>query len=467
MAGKHVFCEKPLALDAESLGRVLAAAEKAQGILTVGFNRRFAPMLIEAKAALDPRSGPLVMLYRINAGQVPADNWIQRAEGGGRILGEVCHFIDALTFLAGALPVEVHAIAARNRTGSASILLRFADGSAGTIVYSPLGDPSVPKEYIEVFADGRAVQLEDFTRCAYRGAEKPGKAKQLKIRDSMPWYGLFLRRFGAPAQRRFRLPSWLQFRRRRSPSRRACAQGRRCKLVRGGKIGMLRLRSCAGPFIAGSWELRLKNKGQKSMPSIAFSWNGLPQYAARQVRYALDSLGEDCAVIGSKPVVPVKGMEQALRRPIHWIDADKPASWAELGLDVPQFFFQSGWAYPGFSALGAEVKRQGGWVIGVSDANWRRDFRQLVLGALAFRLKYGRYFDAMLVPGRQGQRLMRWFGVPNSRIRCGMYGADPAIFSGGPDLDQPAAGFFIHRPVYPTQGGDRLGPCLPALRRAP
>ena len=170
------------------------------------------------------------------------------------------------------------------------------------------------------------------------------------------------------------------------------------------------------------------------MPSIAFSWNGLPQYAARQVRYALDSLGEDCAVIGSKPAVPVKGMEQALRRPIHWIDADKPASWAELGLDVPQFFFQSGWAYPGFSALGAEVKRQGGWVIGVSDANWRRDFRQLVLGALAFRLKYGRYFDAMLVPGRQGQRLMRWFGVPNSRIRCGMYGADPAIFSGGPDL---------------------------------
>ena len=177
MAGKHVFCEKPLALDAESLGRVLAAAEKAQGILTVGFNRRFAPMLIEAKAALDPRSGPLVMLYRINAGQVPADNWLQRAEGGGRILGEVCHFIDALTFLAGALPVEVHAIAARNRTGSASILLRFADGSAGTIVYSPLGDPSVPKEYIEVFGDGRAVQLEDFTRLRI---SRGGKTRQSK-----------------------------------------------------------------------------------------------------------------------------------------------------------------------------------------------------------------------------------------------------------------------------------------------
>jgi glycosyltransferase involved in cell wall biosynthesis len=170
------------------------------------------------------------------------------------------------------------------------------------------------------------------------------------------------------------------------------------------------------------------------MPPVAFSWNGLPQYAARLLRGALDTIGGDCAIIGSRPQVPVEGMEQALRHPIHWVDADKPVRWRDLGLDVPHIYFQSGWAYPAFSALGAEVKQQGGRVIGMSDANWRGDFRQIALGAAAFRLKYRSHFDAMLVPGKQGRRLMRWFGLPQARIRCGMYGADPAIFGGGPPL---------------------------------
>jgi len=163
-AGKNVFCEKPLAVDAAGLEAVMIAAESSSGVLTVGFNRRFAPLLVKAKAALEPRSGPLVMLYRINAGSVPADNWIQREEGGGRIIGEVCHFVDALMFLAGALPVEVQAVAASGHADAVSALIRFADGSTGTIIYSSLGDPSVPKEYIEVFAAGRVVQLDDFRR---------------------------------------------------------------------------------------------------------------------------------------------------------------------------------------------------------------------------------------------------------------------------------------------------------------
>jgi predicted dehydrogenase/threonine dehydrogenase-like Zn-dependent dehydrogenase len=163
-AGKHVFCEKPLALDSEGLSNVIAATKNAPGILTVGFNRRFAQLMIKAKAALDPRSGPLVMLYRINAGTVPADNWIQQEEGGGRIVGEVCHFVDALTFLAGSLPIEVHAIAARDHSDAVSVLIRFADGSTGTILYSSLGDSSVPKEYVEVFAAGRVIQLDDFRK---------------------------------------------------------------------------------------------------------------------------------------------------------------------------------------------------------------------------------------------------------------------------------------------------------------
>ena len=104
------------------------------------------------------------MLYRVNAGSVPADSWIQRDEGGGRIVGEVCHFVDALTFLCGASPVEVQAVAAKDHADAVSVLIRFEDGSTGTIIYSSLGDAGVAKEYIEVFAAGRAVQLEDFVR---------------------------------------------------------------------------------------------------------------------------------------------------------------------------------------------------------------------------------------------------------------------------------------------------------------
>ena len=162
---------------------------------------------------------------------------------------------------------------------------------------------------------------------------------------------------------------------------------------------------------------------------IAFSWNGLPQYAARLLKHAIKNLGYQAVVIGSRPTVPIEGMEQALGQPVHWIDADSPVSWRDLGMDPPRIFFQSGWAYPGFKQLGREVKSAGGIVIGLSDANWRRDFRQLVLGALAFRLIHRRNFDGMIVPGAQGRKLMRYFGVPDNRIETGMYGADDDLFT--------------------------------------
>lgn len=163
-AGKNVFVEKPLALTLEELDRVVEAAETAPGLLAVGFNRRFAPMVEGAKDALAKVPGPKVMLYRVNAGDISSDSWIYHAEQGGRIVGEVCHFVDTLCHLSGSLPVEVKALAARDHPDAATALLRFADGSTGTIVYSPLGDPSVPKEYIEVFGRGIVVQLSDFTR---------------------------------------------------------------------------------------------------------------------------------------------------------------------------------------------------------------------------------------------------------------------------------------------------------------
>jgi glycosyltransferase involved in cell wall biosynthesis len=142
--------------------------------------------------------------------------------------------------------------------------------------------------------------------------------------------------------------------------------------------------------------------------------------------------------------VPVTGMEEALGQPIKWVDPQRTTSWRDLELEVPRVFFQSGWASPAFSALGSEVRRHGGAVIAMSDANWRRDFRQLVLGACAFRLKYRSHFSAMLVPGVEGQRLMRWFGLPPGRVRCGMYGADPGIFGEGAPLhERPKTFLFI------------------------
>lgn len=200
-ADKHVFCEKPLAMDKEGLAEAMAAAEGAFGVLTVGFNRRFAPLLIKAKEALEPRSGPLVMLYRINAGAIPGDSWIQREEGGGRIVGEICHFVDTLTFLSGSLPFEAYAIAARDHGDAVSAVIRFVDGSTGTIVYSSLGDPGLPKEYIEVLAAGCAVQLDDFRRLTVTRGNKSATTKGAQDKGQAALVAAFLKasRAEAPA----------------------------------------------------------------------------------------------------------------------------------------------------------------------------------------------------------------------------------------------------------------------------
>jgi glycosyltransferase involved in cell wall biosynthesis len=162
------------------------------------------------------------------------------------------------------------------------------------------------------------------------------------------------------------------------------------------------------------------------------------------MRRAIAALDQPCAVVGSRPSVPVDGMESALGQKILWLDANKPISWSDLQLRAPKVYFQSGWRYPAFAALGDQVKRAGGRVVGLSDANWRGDMRQLMLGASAFRLSYRRRFDAMMVPGRQGARLMRWFGVAASRIRQGMYGADPVLYGDPPPLaSRPKTFLFV------------------------
>jgi predicted dehydrogenase/threonine dehydrogenase-like Zn-dependent dehydrogenase len=171
-AGKNVFCEKPLCLTEEELAAIVRAREKVAGAavpaLMVGFNRRFSPMARRIRSFFEA-SGPLAMHYRINAGSLPADHWINDPEiGGGRIRGEVCHFVDLLSFFCGAHPAEVQARPLRGpgQRDEASVLihLRFEDGSEGTIHYLVNGDRSFSKERVEVFGGGAAAVLEDFRR---------------------------------------------------------------------------------------------------------------------------------------------------------------------------------------------------------------------------------------------------------------------------------------------------------------
>lgn len=177
---------------------------------------------------------------------------------------------------------------------------------------------------------------------------------------------------------------------------------------------------------------------------IAFSWDGLAQYSAKLIKSGVDRLNEPCVVVASKPFVPIQGMENILKQPVHWINSYKSITWDQLGLRVPTIYIQAGWNYPAFSSLGYEVKAVGGKVIGLSDANWRHDFRQLVLGPIAFRLLHRRYFDAMLVPGRQGQKLLQYFGMPKERISQGLYAADSAVFTPGQTLhSRPKEFLFV------------------------
>ena len=166
---RHVFVEKPLALDDEQLDQVVEAAQQSRGALMVGFNRRFSPAARSAKEFFKGRRSPLSILYRVNAGHIAADHWVQNAaEGGGRIIGEACHFIDLMQFLTDSPPVSVFAEAvAANRSNitnhdSVFITLRFADGSNGCVAYLSEGDKTLAKERIEIFGGGKAFVIDDF-----------------------------------------------------------------------------------------------------------------------------------------------------------------------------------------------------------------------------------------------------------------------------------------------------------------
>jgi predicted dehydrogenase len=170
-SGKHVFVEKPLCLTLDELTEVESAYAGAldrgmQPLLMVGFNRRFAPQVTKTKALLADMKTPKSFVMTVNAGAIPAEHWTQDpAIGGGRVIGEACHFVDLLRFLAGS-PIVSH-----TRTGmqgfsgdTCTLQLSFADGSIGTLHYFANGSRAFPKERLEVFAAGRILQLDNFKR---------------------------------------------------------------------------------------------------------------------------------------------------------------------------------------------------------------------------------------------------------------------------------------------------------------
>ena len=186
LAGRDVFLEKPAAVDEEQLEELARAVHHSSARLMVGFNRRFAPLARQLKEAFAGRRTGLVMAARINAGRIAPGSWITDAdEGGGRVVGEACHFIDLLSYWAGAGPsrVSAHAIGAGggwDRADNLVLALTFADGSVGTITYCAMGDPSVGKERYEVFCEGRVGVIDDWRRLDMTSGGKTKTTRALK-----------------------------------------------------------------------------------------------------------------------------------------------------------------------------------------------------------------------------------------------------------------------------------------------
>ncbi len=202
-AGKNVFVEKPLAIDTAGLNKVIKqltmdhkpqTAKHGQpsvvnGLLTVGFNRRFSPLAQRLKLSVVNRQSAMYIHYRVNAGYIPLNHWTQNPEqGGGRIIGEACHFVDLLTFLVGTPPVSVTAHAlpdnGKYREDNVSMTFTFPDGSLGVVDYLANGDKSFPKERVEVFCGGMIAVLDDYVSLQI---VKDGRKKVERMAQDKGW----------------------------------------------------------------------------------------------------------------------------------------------------------------------------------------------------------------------------------------------------------------------------------------
>jgi len=189
---KNVFVEKPLCINEKDLKEIIytinhgLSAMNHQPILMVGFNRRFSHQAIKAKKQFSNHSTPLMINYRVNAGYIPRDNWVHDSEeGGGRIIGEVCHFVDLLQFLIGAPPVKVYATRLPSKAkvladDNVNIVIDFSDGSRGNILYTALGDKALGKEYIEIFGNRTSFVIDDFKNGIFGLSQDKGHLAEFK-----------------------------------------------------------------------------------------------------------------------------------------------------------------------------------------------------------------------------------------------------------------------------------------------
>lgn len=181
-AGKHVFVEKPLAINEEQLEEITEVFKKQNNLaLMVGFNRRFSKPFRDMKEFFKNRQEPMIITYRVNAGFIPKTSWIQDAAQGGRIIGEGCHFIDTMQFLTDARPVSVYAAAIQSPNSqvedydSVNISITFDDGSVGNLLYLANGDGSLAKEYCEAFCGGKTAVMNNFTELFLHSGGKKNK----------------------------------------------------------------------------------------------------------------------------------------------------------------------------------------------------------------------------------------------------------------------------------------------------
>lgn len=167
-AGKAVFVEKPMALTIEQIDEIVKTVKETGSPFMVGFNRRFSKYAVEAKKAISNRVNPLIVSYRMNAGFIPKENWVQNEEGGGRIIGEGCHIIDLFDYFTDskAESVSVNQITARtdhvSRSDNCVITVKYEDGSICTLTYTGQGNKEYGKEFCEIFCDGKVVTIDDY-----------------------------------------------------------------------------------------------------------------------------------------------------------------------------------------------------------------------------------------------------------------------------------------------------------------
>jgi predicted dehydrogenase len=187
--GKHVYCEKPLAIQKAEVDEIAAYLKKADHpYLAVGFNRRFAPMAQDLKSYFRDSVEPFFVNYRINAGFIPADHWLHDpAQGGGRLVGEACHFIEFVCFMTGSQPDEVRTVslpdAGKYSRDNFQITIQFTDGSVGVVSYLSNGNKRFPKEYVEVFNGGKIGILNDFRTLELWDEHKTISRKSLLRQD--------------------------------------------------------------------------------------------------------------------------------------------------------------------------------------------------------------------------------------------------------------------------------------------